>query len=196
MAFKDDALKQVRESMPDFEIDSHDFKMIEGWNYLGFFVLHAMNSIQLAKKFNDDKAYDSYQQVTITQSLFKDSVMSYCKCFSSSEKPRIKIDINAIVKDFSSSDKAKYKKMHDRVLLVRNKYVAHNLENDFEISVVAVKQEGNKIVVKPSFTLATPINEFDAFFEQYALVSNYLILKINKILDKVSIDKGVEVSFG
>lgn len=193
MNFKEEAQKQVSDSLPHFNFDSDDFKSLENWNYLGYALLHAMNALGFAEKFLNDPAYEVLNQITIGQALFKDSIMSYCKCFSSSESLRVKIDINAVTKDLP--DKESYRQTHVEILEIRNKFVAHNLENNFELSTIGAKQEGNKIILSSTITILTPTNDFDKFREQYMLVSNYVILKANKIADKICKEKGVTIEF-
>jgi hypothetical protein len=196
MKFKDEALQQVVNSLPGFKNGSDEFLALDQLNYLTFFLINAMNSFTLAKKYNDMPDISKEEQVNLASSLFRDGVMNYAKCFSSAEAKKLKIDFKAVVKDLQSADRSKYLIIHEEMINIRHKYVAHNLDNDFEFSVVATKIENNTLYLKPTFTVQIPIESFDKYFKQCGLIQNYIISKIHKTLTKIRSNTGITVEFG
>lgn len=196
MKFKDEALQQVVKSMPGFKNGSDQFLAIDQLNYLTFFLLNAMNSLTFAKKYNDLPDISKEEQTSLAGSLFRDAIMNYAKCFASAEAKKLKINFAAVVKDFNIEDQQKYTAIHKEMIDIRNKYVAHNLENEFEHSTVATKLENNVLYLKPIFTIKIPVNDFDKYFAQCALIQNYIISKMHKALTKIRETTNITVDFG
>jgi hypothetical protein len=196
MNFKNDALKQVIQSLPGFKDGSQEFLALDQLNYLMFFLISAMNNLTLAKKYNADQNLTKDEQTALAHSLFRDAMMSYAKCFSAAEAKKIKIDINAVIKDFTEDQKNKYKAVHEKILRIRNSYIAHNLDNEYELSTVATKTENNVLYIKPVFTIQTPVGDFDDYFAQCALIQNYLVSKIHKALTRIRAATDIIVEYG
>jgi hypothetical protein len=196
MKFKETAVQQALEALPGFKNSSEEFIALDQLNYLTFFLLSAMNSLTFAKKYNVKPDILNDEQVSVTNSLFRDAIMNYAKCFASAEAKKLKLDFNAVVKDLSPENKIKYKEIHEEMLRIRNSYVAHNLENEFEHSTIAAKIENTTLYLKPTYTINTPVNSFDRYFEQCGIIQNFIIDKIHKTLTKIKSNTGLNIEFG
>ncbi len=194
MSIGKDAIKQVQTLYSDFE-NSEDFDKIKFWGLLTFMLHNADLALQLAEKYNVDAVLDSMESLVLTQSLFKDGVMLYCKCFASAQGKRVRLDINEIAKNYSEPEQHKIKELHEEIMEIRNGYIAHNSNNDFEAPLISHKNLENKIELLVTVTMLTPTEKFKAYRLQIALVSQYVIKKTNLILDKIQIEKGVLIDF-
>lgn len=123
--------------------------------------------------------------------MYRNFILSYSKCYSSSGKGRISLDASDIFKDNS-----KLEVIHKQILEIRNKHVAHNDESSFDIAINLILQNDKIIKLANTYTISTPINEFDAYLEALEYCELQVITKINKKLDKIEkrIGKKIELN--
>lgn len=131
------------------------------------------------------------EQVLVAQSLFRTSIICYGKCYSSAGVGRITLDKNKV---FKGEDKLKA--LHDHMVNIRNSFVAHNDENNFDIAVIAAKETDEAILIKHTYTLATPLNEYNDYRSVLSHCSEYVALGINKYLDRLQKDLGKLIRLG
>ncbi len=185
MKINDEAQQQINRLYPDFDTTSKEFRAFEQLNLLLMFLINAASSLILSEKYNKNLQLPNDEQTAISHSLFRDAIMNYAKCFTTAGATKVKIDFNSVIKDFNEEDKIKFKLIHDEMIAIRHNYIAHNLDNDYERSIVATKFANGKLLIKPTYTFKTPLNSFQKFQTQCALVQNYLIIKVHKALTKL-----------
>ncbi len=172
---------------------SIDLKPLEQLNMLSMFMLQAFNAMEYAEKFEQDPNLSENDRLYLSQSMFKDSIMSYCKCFASAESFRIRLDINNVTKNVSV--KEEYKATHKEILNIRNQYIAHNLENKFEKIFFETKKVGNSITLIPEYQLLTPIGIYKRCIKHYALILAHITSRIGKAVDKLQKENNIVIHF-
>jgi hypothetical protein len=165
------------------------FKSVNQWTYLLMQLTEAKKSLELLKN-QENEDLDS---VYLKQALFRSYVISYAKNFSSGGKGRVTLNKKEIFK--GQNEKLI---IHEEVINIRNKFVAHNDSSDRHLAVLAVKEEEDVIFYKHtySFTSGLTETEFDAYKELIEFVENSVITKINKALDRIQESEGKLVTFG
>gem|GEM_PF-6182386 len=173
-----------------FVISDDETKYLSSWGAISMQILEAKECLNFSKKFGDKKPFEKFEDFVLANAMFKNSILSYAKCFSSSGIGKISIDANEIFKNNSS-----LRKVHDDLMDIRNKYIAHNDNNDFEFAVVLQKKVENAVILSHTVTYKTPINDFDKYFELFEYCSNFIINQVNKKADKIEKRLGINIRF-
>ena len=84
---------------------------------------------------------------------------------------------------------------HNKLMKIRNTYVAHNDESDYNISIVLTSEEENKISLAHTYTIMTPVNDLNNFKELVDFCEHQVVLKVNKIADKIEAKVGKKINF-
>jgi hypothetical protein len=164
------------------------FDRLNGWTYLAKLLHEARHCLDLSEKYNSLESLDKMEQVLLAQSLFRNAIISYCKCFASAAPGRITLDRNTV---FKGHDVLKGK--HERMVVIRNTFAAHNGENDLDTATLAVKETGNAFLIRHTYTLTTPLNEYGDYREVLEHCGNYVVIAINRYLDRLEKDLGKRI---
>jgi hypothetical protein len=191
-----DVKQGAREHLAHMEADGYvladkRFDRLNGWTYLMMMVDEAKRALDLSEKYNKIEGVDTLEQVLLGQALFRQSIISYGKCYASAASGRQTLDRNAV---FKGNDALKAK--HDRMIEIRNSFGAHNGENDLDTATLASKEVGDTIFIRHIYTLATPFNEFADYHEVLDHCANHLVMAINKYLDRLEKDIGKKLRMG
>lgn len=173
-----------------FVISDDETKHLSSWGTLSLQILEAKESLMYSKKFGNKKVYEKFEEFVLANAMFKNSILSYAKCFSRSGKGKISIDANEIFKNNPT-----HRKLHDNLMEMRNKYIAHNDNNDFECSVVLQKKEEKEITLSQTVTYITPVADFEKYFQLFDYCSNFIIVQVNKKADKIEKRLGTKIKF-
>ncbi len=130
------------------------------------------------------------EQVLLAQSLFRNAIVGYGKCYASAAPGKVTLDRNAV---FKGQDALKPK--HERMIEIRNSFAAHNGENDVDTATMAVK-ESDEILIRHTFTLSTPLNEHGDYRQVLEHVEQFVVLALNKYLDRLQKDLGKPIRLG
>ncbi|MBP0902263.1 hypothetical protein ACFSKN_17250 [Mariniflexile gromovii] len=60
-------------------------------------IREARESLLFSKKFGNKKTFENFEEFVLANAMFKNSILSYAKCFSSSGTGKISIDANEII---------------------------------------------------------------------------------------------------
>ena len=177
--------------LKDFLPDNAELGLLKSWNYILMFIFESKTSFSIMRKIFEKENYENIEEVILAQGMYRNFILSYSKCYSSSGKGRISLDASDIFKDNS-----KLEVIHKQILEIRNKHVAHNDESSFDIAINLISQNDKIVKLANTYTISTPINEFDAYLEALEYCELQVITKINEKLDKIEkrIGKKIELN--
>ena len=173
-----------------YVFDDKRFEFVNRWTYILMQLTEAKNFLELANKSTEYESESTMNEIYLHQALFRSFVISYAKCFSTSGQGRLSLNKKDIYKNQPDN-----LTVHERVIDIRNKFVAHSDDSGVDIAVLGVKEMESKILIKHTYSLAQIINEYDSFSELIKSAEETVILKINKALDGIQKKEGKTVSF-
>lgn len=176
--------------LKEFQFDHADLTMLNNWTYLGMFLHEASRSIVLSEEFKKKDTLPEMDEMIKAHALFKNAILSYAKCFSSSGNGRISLDANTVY-----SNDAKLKAVHERIMEIRNTFAAHNGLNNMDVSIIATYEQDNEIVLAQTYTISTPLSEFEDFKSAIDHAQTWVIENFNKKIDKIQERIGKTIVF-
>lgn len=186
-----EAIQNLKGSSLEHYSESNDgLSFLEGWTYIGMFLVEAKTSLKLFTDFNRKDKFTEMDEIVFYQSLFKNFVLSYAKCFSSSGKGRLSLDANDVY-----SSQQDLKKIHEEIMEIRNKYVAHNDDSDFNISIALTSETDRELTLAQTYTIMTPVNRIKKYLEVVEFCESQVVVKFNKMVDKIEIKIGKKIIF-
>ena len=175
----------------NLSLGGDEFEKLSGWTNVAMNLLDAKNSLLLSKKSKQMENLSKEEEFTIANGMFKNFIMSYGKCFTSSGKGRISLNPKEIY-----STKPDLIEIHDRIMDSRNKYVAHSdEENGHDIAISYTEENENEITLATTYTTLIPFGLYDSFIEVIEFCEQQVILKLNKKLDKIEDKIGKKIFF-
>lgn len=188
---KNDALKNLQATdLRSFSLDREDLNILSGWTYIAIFLVEARTSLNLSEKFNKKEKFTEFEESILAHGMFKNFILSYSKCFSSKGKTKISLDPNEI---FSS--RKDLKTVHEKIMKARNSYVAHNDENEYDISIAMTHESQNEITLAQTYTIMTPLSDYKDFRETLEYCEEQVTIKVNKKVDKIQASVGKIIKF-
>jgi len=173
-----------------FSISEDETHYLNSWTNLSMQILEAEHSLKFANKFNEKKPFSNFEEFVLAHGMFKNSVLSYAKCFSSSGNGKVSLDPKEVFKN-----EPKLKEIHSALMDMRNEYIAHNGNSDFELAVVFQKKMEDEIVLSQTITFKSPVGEYEKYFDLFDHCTKYIIVKVNKKVDKLENKFGVKIKF-
>ncbi|WP_336731548.1 hypothetical protein [Chryseobacterium sp. VD8] len=187
------ALINIKDSniFNEFSISNDDFKKLSGWTIIAMFLVESRNSLLLIEKSKKINDFTHIEEITFSNGLFKNSILSYCKCFSSSGKGQISLDAKNIY-----ANRNDLLEIHQNMMEIRNKYIAHNdNENGFDIAISYTSENNNEIIFSQTYTFVIPYENFKKFTETIQYCEEQLIIRFNKKIDKLEKEIGKKIIF-
>lgn len=162
---KSEFRKQVIQNLQGTDLKEYfltktDLNILSGRTYIAMYLIEAKMSLLLSKNKNKEEKFTKIEQVILANEMFKNFILSYSKCFSSSGNEKLLLDAKEI---FSKRPDLLF--FQEKILQVRKTYVAHNDENDFEVSISMTSENNNEIVLVQTYTIMTPLSDFNSFSE-------------------------------
>ena len=118
-------------------------------------------------------------------------IISYGKCFASSGTGIVALDANKV---FGQDNELR--STHDKIIVARNKAVAHNDHSDWVRTTMAVKEDFKRILIKHIITLASLKDELSRYGDVLRKADEYAVARANKILSKLSMRFGKPIEIG
>jgi hypothetical protein len=175
----------------NFSIASEDFEGLNGWTEIAMQLLEAKNSLNISKKSKEFQDLTPQEELTLANGMFKNFILSYSKCFSSSGKHKISLDANDVF-----TKRQDLKEVHNSILETRNKYAAHNDdENGHDIAISYTKEGEDEIILAQTYSVIIPFGVFDSFYETINHCEEQVILKLNRKVDKLEQKIGKKINF-
>lgn len=186
------ALNQLAAIAADgYSLRDSRFDRLNAWTYLIMLLDESQRCLDLSEKYNSLASIDTMEQVLVAQSLFRTAIICYGKCFASAGAGRITLDKKQVFKG-----EKELRVAHEHMIDIRNSFAAHNDNNNIDIAVIATKENTREILIKHTYTLATPLNEYNNYRSVISHCSEYVVLGINKYLDRLQRDLGKTIRFG
>lgn len=154
------------------------------------FLVEARMSLELSETYNKNQKFTETEDMILAHGMFKNFILSYAKCFASSGKGKITLDSNEIF-----SLRKDLKTIHDKIISIRNTYVAHNDDNDYDITISLTKENEHEIILAQTYTVITPLSDFRSFKEALDYCEEQVIMKFNKKVDKIQAKIGKCINF-
>lgn len=191
--FKKLADQNIQKSplIENFSIASDDFQRLNGWIEIAMQLLEAKNSLNISNKSKEFKGLTPQEELTLANGMFKNFILAYSKCFSSSGRNKISLDVNDVF-----TGRQDFKRIHDNILETRNKYAAHNdEENGHDIAISYTSESDDEIILAQTYSVIIPFGLFDSFYETIDHCEEKIILKLNRKVDKLEKKIGKKINF-
>lgn len=172
-----------------YELERPDFLKLRSWHAVLFQTHSAEHS--LTKLMSRTTSRGSLEDAHEEQALFSNFILQYSKCFTSGGKGQVTLDERRV---FAGSDSEFV--IHKRILEIRHNLVAHNGNNDLVKANLAVREEADRILVRHFLTFAMPKNELPSFKSALGILSNFVVISLNKHLDSLQEKFGKPVLLG
>jgi hypothetical protein len=173
-----------------YALSEDETQYLSSWGSLAMQIREAEESLNLSIKFGKKRPFGKFEEFILANALYKNSILAYAKCFSNSGKGKISLDSNQVY-----ANSSKHKEIHDKLMGIRNEYVAHNDNNDFELAIVLQKQEKDRIIISNTVSYNTPVDDFNQYLELFKYCSIYIINQVNKKADKLEKRLGKRIDF-
>ena len=174
----------------NFTINNSETQSLAAWTTLSMQILEAEKSLQFSEKFKREDEFSNYEDFVLSHALFKNGILAYAKCFSTSGKGKVSLDAKQLFKDHPE-----LKTIHESIMEIRNTYVAHNDDNNYEMAIVLSKEENDEIILSQTITFRNPIANYSKYYELFDFCSESLVLKINGKADKIEKRIGKKIKF-
>lgn len=104
-------------------------------------------------------------------------------------KNKVSLDANDIF-----SGKEKLRDIHDNILETRNKYAAHNDdENGHNLVYAYMSETKDEIIFAPTYSVIIPFGLFESFRKVLSFCEQKVIYKLNSKLDKIESKIGKKI---
>ncbi len=132
------------------------------WVYLMQLVHEARYYIARAEDLGHPDLWRSYEGILEFLAHFRGAINAYSKCFVSAGVERRRLESSSVFS--SNTDRLK---QHERIIDLRNKYVSHSDENEFESVDIFERESAEELVLVLEYNLSFP---FDRLYELRGLV--------------------------
>lgn len=172
-----------------FTLDPPGLERLSAWTNVLTHLLHAR--INFERIIDAPDKLGELQNALDQQAFFIAGVMAYCRCFASTGSAIPRLDPKKVFAGRSDGMAA-----HNRLMALRNTFAAHADRNDLVRLTIAVKTDGDRVVVRHLITSAIPLPEVPEFLEAVVDAEHFVTLSLNKQLDKISAKLGKPVDVG
>lgn len=185
------ALKNLSTTdLKDFDFDHEELQALGNWTYIGMFLHEAERSLLLSKDLNDKGKFIEMDQSILSHGMFRNGILSYCKCYGSAANGKLSLDSKAIF-----AGQSEMKAIHHKMMDIRNSFIAHNGLNEIDIAIIAVKESAKELELAQTYTLSTPLSDFDNFLRVIAFVQARVVDNFNRKVDKIQLRIGKVITF-
>lgn len=115
-----------------------------------------------AEELGHPNLWNSYIPILEFLGHFKSALNSYAKCFVSAGQGRSRLEASLIFKS-----EEEHLEQHKKIMDLRNKYVAHNDENEFESVTVLEEDAPGELVLNLQYKISFP---FDRLYDLRKLI--------------------------
>lgn len=166
-----------------FELNPRGYDRLSSWT-------HVLMNLQTARaNFENTKNHSispgDLVGVNQHQAFFVAAIVAYCRSYASTGAAIPKLDAKKVFSGTSDG-----MEVHRRLIDLRNTYAAHADRNDLTRVTLAVKDDGEQIFIRHIITSAIPVDEISDFIEAVAHTEHFVILSLNKQLDRLSFELG------
>jgi hypothetical protein len=171
-----------------YVIDDERFKYVKGLSRLLMYLHDSIKSLMLTKQTAKYEPEDVANEHLLQQSLLRNAILNYAKCFSESGKGHITLDKKQVFKDV-----APLLKIHDEIITLRHKFFAHSDESGLDYVAFATKETDDKIITKQLYTIAVPLDKFEMFQTLFMFTGEHVKVKILKSFENLEKKYGKKI---
>jgi len=166
-----------------FTLDPPGFERLSSWTHMLMHLVNARTNFEWVRDHLVElgELENSLRQ----QSFFVAGIMAYCRCYASSGSGIPMLDAKKV---YEGSDDGK--QVHERLIGLRNSIAAHTDASDIVRLTLAVKEEPERLVIRHLWTMAVPVNEIADFLEAVAHTEHFVMISLNKYLNRLEKDRG------
>jgi hypothetical protein len=132
------------------------------WVYLMQQIHEARYYIARAEELGHPHLWKSYESILEFLAHFRGAINAYSKCFVSAGVGRRRLEISSVFG--TETDRLK---KHEGIIELRNKYVSHSDENEFESAGMSKSESAEELVLALEYNLSFP---FDRLYELRDLI--------------------------
>ena len=170
-----------------FTLDPPGYERLSAWTHLLMHLFTARANFE--RVANDAIELGDIGKSVEQQAHFVAGIVAYCRCYASTGSAIPKLDARQVYA--GSTDGME---VHDRLMFLRNTFAAHADRNDLVRVTLAVRNEADRIIVRHIMTSAMPIPEIPDFLEAVAHTEHFVIVSLNKQLDKTGAKIGKKIT--
>ncbi len=173
-----------------FVFDPPDYERLNPWTHILMAI--SMATLQLKAIQNQQHRFGgSMDDLELTYSRFTSAIVTYCRCFGSSGPGIPSLDPKKVY-----ANDPKNRAVHDRIQSIRNNFVAHTDQSDLVRVNFAVKEDDQKILIQHLFSISLPYGELSDFLGAMEKLQQFVVGRLNKQLDTLSVTKGKPIDHG
>lgn len=170
-----------------FTLDPPGYERLSAWTHLLMHLFTARANFE--RVANEPTELGDMRKSVEQQAFLVAGIVAYCRCYASTGSAIPKLDVKQVYA--GSSDGIE---VHDRLMILRNTFAAHADRNDLVRVTLAVRDEDDRIIVRHIMTSAMPIPEIPDFLEAVAHTEHFVIVALNKQLDKAGARIGKNIT--
>jgi len=166
-----------------FTLDPPGYERLNMWTHLLFQSHFA--SVEIATLIGTQVKLFDKGNFHETFSRFYSAIVTYARCFASSGAGIVSLDAKDVF-----ATRADLRPVHDKMIEIRNKVIAHTEHHELVRVTIAVKEGADRITIKHLITPTMPMNELEKYLETIDYVGTEIVYKINKYLDHLGEKRG------
>jgi hypothetical protein len=166
-----------------FKINPIPFDKLAAWTRIMLQLATSSHSLERLENFDSQMrdADNAFLQVALLHSF----ILQYGKCFTSVGSGRVKLDANTVFKG-----NEELRATHERIMKLRHNTFAHNDIGDLLRADILVRENKTHFLIKHTFTMAIPKDEFPRWRTLNDHVQQYTTIRLNKRLDDLQSEIG------
>lgn len=170
-----------------FSLDPPGYERLSPWTHILLHLTHARANFEWVRDHTVElgRLDNSLQQ----HAFFIAAITAYGRCYASSG---LAIPTLNAKKVYQGSDAGMA--VHRRLIGLRNTVAAHADQSDLLRVTLAVKDEGDRIVVRHLATGAIPTPEIPDFLDAVAHTEHFVTIALNKQLDYLATQLGKPIA--
>ena len=172
-----------------FALDPPGYERLSQWTHMLMQCVSARASFERLQRATP--RLGDINEVFEDQAFFIAGVMAYCRCYGQSGPGIPTLDAKQVYKGSSEG-----MDVHARLISIRNSVAAHTDQSDLVRLTLAVREDGDRILVRHLSTSALPLNEVADFLEAVEHTSHFVSVSLNKYLDHLGSKFGKRIDLG
>lgn len=161
-----------------FTLDPPEYKKISLWTHMLMNLINARTNFEWVR--DHPIVLNDLNNIIRQQSFLIAGIMAYGRCYASSGPMIPMLDAKKV---YAGSDDGM--DVHRRLIELRNTIAAHTDQSDLVRLTLAVKDEPDRVVIRHLHTSAMPTNEIPDFLEAVAHTDHFVVVSLNKNLNRI-----------
>jgi hypothetical protein len=150
--------------MRDHLAKKNTLKQLHRWISLMQHVIDAKYYIKRTEELAHPQLMQTFDDIWGVLLAFRGAIIAYAKCFASAGKGKIRLEKATV---FAANPELMAQ--HQRIIDLRNKYVAHSDDNEMERTSIDTSDTPSELVIRLSYEVSFP---FDRMYELRELIKH------------------------